>query len=102
MCAVKQLVSFARETTLRYVNSFILVKECWKGTTLVFRQERYVSLGLNKNGSVLDAAFPITPMTEYYFYIKEDNGFMDFDVKKIRVSTNTELQTHINQFSYNN
>ena len=102
VCAVKRLVSFARETTLRYENSFLLVKECWKGTTLVFRQERYVSLGLNKNGSVLDAAFPITPMTEYYFYIKEDNGFMDFDVKKIRVSTNTELQTHINQFSYNN
>ena len=102
VCAVKQLVSFARETTLRYINSFILVKECWKGTELIFRQERYVSFGLNPNGSVLDSSFPITPMTEYYFYIKEDNGFMDFDVKKIRVSTNTELQTHVDQFSYNN
>jgi len=101
LCAVKQLVSFKRETTLRYVNSFILVKECWKGSTLIFRQERYVSLGLNKNGSVLNSDFPITQMTEYYFYIKEDNGLMDFEAKKIRVSTNAELQTHIGQFSYN-
>lgn len=40
---------------------------------------------------VLRQSDVIKPKQEYYFYIKEDNGLLDVDIKKTYLSTNTEI-----------
>ena len=92
LCAVKCKISFDREPTPRYMNDFILVKEVWRKNTLIFRQERYTSF---PQSDLID------PMKEYYFYIKEDNGYMDFSVEKVRTSTNSEIATAVGNYKIN-
>jgi hypothetical protein len=92
LCAVKCKISFDREVVPRYMNDFILVKEVWKSGKLIFRQEHYTS-------------FPqsdfIDPTKEYYFYIRENKGYMDFSVAKIRTSTNPEIATAVSNYKIN-
>lgn len=99
LCAVKQLISFPREVTPRYLNDFYLVKEIWKNNVLLFSQEKMISLATV--GVVVNASDFIGPMNEYYFYIKEDNGRMEFTAQKLRTSTNTEIATYANNYIYN-
>ena len=47
---------------------------------LILTQNRYV----NRNS-------PIDPKQEYYFFIKEENGRLEVDVKETYLSTNTEI-----------
>lgn len=102
LCAMKQLVSFASEATPRWRNCFILVKECWnKKGVLLLRQEKIVSFGVNKDGTILNSSLFINPLTEYYFYIREDSGYLQFEVTKLRTSTNSEIQTEVSKFTYN-
>ena len=102
LCAVKQLVSFESEPKPRWRNYFLLVKECWnKKGVLLIRQEKIVSFGVAKDGTILNSSLFIDPLTEYYFYIREDSGYLQFEVTKVRTSTNSEIELAVSNFTYN-
>ena len=101
LCAMNYKISFDREVVPRYMSAFILVKECWFQGKMILRQEKMVQMGTSKNGTITESSKMIGPMNEYYFYIKEDNGFMDFQAEYLRGSSNTELMNFVNAYKFN-
>lgn len=63
---------------------FIVRKE------ILIKQDGKEQVILSQNKTVVSNEI-IKPKQEYYFYIKEDNGSMDVDIKKTYLSTNSKI-----------